>query len=88
VGSGSRVISDPDTKVLNLGRSLLVDLVDRHDFTISLLDSSKSSQKVPKSRLSHHSVGGENSHSVEFWLRFDRRGQSSADNLIFIKSCH
>lgn len=88
VSSRSRIISDPDTKVLDLCGSFLVDLINRNDFTVCLLDSSQSSQEVPESRLGHYSIRGEDSHSVKFWFWFDLRRQPSADNLIFIKSSH
>jgi hypothetical protein len=35
VGAGTRVVADPDTKVLDLGRALLVDLCQRVSLSVS-----------------------------------------------------
>jgi hypothetical protein len=86
VGAGARVVSNPDTEVLDLERALLVDLVERNDFTVGLLDFSELHQKVPESRLGDHIVGSENSHAVEFgsWVGVSR--QVTADDLVFLEA--
>lgn len=49
VGTGSRIVSEPDTEVLDLEWSLLADDVEGNDFTGRLLDLSEFHQKVPES---------------------------------------
>lgn len=85
VGTRSRVVSDPDTEVLNLGRSLFVDLANGNNLTSSLLNSSELGQKVPESRLGNNSVRGKDSHSVELGLRIDLARELSSDDLIFLQ---
>lgn len=85
VGTGSRVVSDPDTEVLDLGRSLFMNLANRNDFTSSLLNSSELGQKVPESRLGNNSVRSKDSHSVELGLRIDLARELSSDDLIFLQ---
>jgi len=48
VGARSRIITNPDAKVLDLEGSLLVDDVQGDDLTIGLLDFAKLHQKVPE----------------------------------------
>lgn len=84
VGTRSRVVSDPDTKVLDLGWLVFRDDVQRNNFTRSLLNLVQLLQKVPVSGLSNNVVWCKNSHSVQlwFWNSFGRK--SSTDNLVFI----
>lgn len=65
VGTGSRVVSEPDTEVLDLQGLLLVDRVDGDDFTGSLLDLLELSQEVPESGLGDNLVGCKDPHSAK-----------------------
>lgn len=88
MGTGSGVVSDPDTKVLNLGWLGLANDVQRDDLTGSLLDLVQLLQEVPVSRLSDNVVGSKDSHSEQLWL-WDRLGwESSSDNLVLVQTGH
>lgn len=65
VGAGSRVVSEPDSKVLDLERLLLVDGVHGNNLTGSLLHLSKLTNEVPESRLGDRLVDGKDPHSVQ-----------------------
>lgn len=88
VGAGSGVVSDPDTKVLDLGWVSLVDLVDRDDFTGSLLDLVQFLQKVPVTGLGDDLVCGEDSHSEQLWFRNGLSWQTTANDLVFSHVYH
>lgn len=88
VGSGSRVVTEPDTEVLDLGRTLLVDLVDGHNLTVGLLNSSQTGQEVPEAGLGHHGVGGEDAHTVELRLRLLLAWEATTDHLVFVETTH
>lgn len=45
----------------------LLYLINSHNFTRSLLHLLHLLQKVPKSRLCHHSIGSKEPHSKKFW---------------------
>ena len=49
VGTRARVVTDPDTKVLDLGGGLFVDQVDGNNLTGSLFDSAELGQEIPES---------------------------------------
>jgi hypothetical protein len=84
----ARIISDPDTEVLDLERTLLVDLVESDDLAVGLLDFSQLHQEVPESGLGHDIVGSKHSHAVEFgcWVGVSR--QVAADDLIFLEATY
>jgi hypothetical protein len=88
VGTGTRVVTDPDTEVLDLVGSLLVDLVNGDNLTSSLLNSSELGQEVPESRLGNNSVGSKDSHTVELGLRLALGRETTANNLVFIETTH
>ena len=88
VGTGTRVVTDPDTEVLDLVGSLLVNLVDGDNLTSSLLNSSELGQEVPESRLGNDSVGSKDSHTVELGLRLALGRETTANNLVFIETTH
>ena len=48
MGSGSGVVSDPDTEVLDDKRVLLLDLLDRDDLSGGLLELTQLTQEVPE----------------------------------------
>lgn len=88
VGSGARVVAQPDTEVLHLGRAFFVDLVNRHDLTVGLLNTAQALQEVPEARLRDNDVWCEDAHAVE--LRLWRRlgGQMAADHLVLVHASH
>lgn len=65
VGARARVVSDPDTKVLDLVGVLLRDSLDANDLTGRLLDLSELLHEVPVSRLGNNSVGSEDRKTVK-----------------------
>lgn len=88
VDTGTRVVTDPDTEVLDLGRSLLVDLVDGDNLTSGLLDSSQLGEEVPETGLSNNRVWCEDSHTVELWLWLLLSWQVTANDLILVETTH
>merc|ERR1711977_593778 len=57
VGTRARIVSDPDTEVLDLHWALLVDNVQADDLSVRLLDLAELHQEVPETRLCNHGVG-------------------------------
>jgi hypothetical protein len=86
VGAGSRVISDPDTEVLDLERALLVDLVEGNDLAVGLLDLAELHQEIPESGFGDHIIGSEDAHAVEFGGRVRLGRQMAADDLVFLET--
>ena len=100
VGAASRVVSDPDTKVLDLKGVLLVNLtnvsfyqvvghvstyrVDGDNLTRGLLDLLQTSQEVPVSRLGDNLVRGKDTHAVQSRRRVRLGRQMPADDLVFL----
>jgi hypothetical protein len=82
----SGVVSDPDAKVLDLGRALLVDDVQGDDLAVGLLNLAELHQEVPEAGLGYNSVVGEYAHAVEFrsWVGVGR--QVAADDLVFLEA--
>jgi len=65
VGTGARVVSQPDSKVLDGGGPLLVDLLAMDYLADGLLDLLQTIQIVPKPRFGHDAIGGEDAHPVK-----------------------
>lgn len=86
VGARSRVITNPDAKVLDLEGSLLVDDVQGDDLAIGLLDFAKLHQKVPEAGLGNDGVGCEYAHAVQLWGRVGLGWQVSSDDLVFCEA--
>lgn len=86
--AGSAVISDPDTKVLDVIGGLLWDFGNVQNFTVGLLelvvDLGVSSDKVPESALGNNSVWSKDSHFVESWLVGGGLWSSSTNNFIVL----
>ena len=98
VSTGTRVISQPDTVVLDFGVSLVdlpksaitlpnAYLVDSKNLTSTLLHLLKSVHEVPITGLSSDSVGSEKTHSVNFRFRV-RFGRKSTTNNVIIVNLH
>ena len=95
VSTRTRVVSQPDTVVLDFGVSL-VDLqksaimqrntyfVDSKDFTSTLLHLLESVHEVPVTGLSSDSVGSEKTHSVNFGFRVSFGRKSTTNNVIIV----
>lgn len=86
VRAGTRVVSDPDAKVLDLEGVLLVDHLDADDLTGGLLDLLETTQEVPVSGLGDRLVGSEDGHAVEGGGRVSLGGQVAPDDLVFLKT--
>ena len=86
VGAGAGVVSNPDTKVLDLEGSLLVDLVESDNLAVRLLDFSQLHQEVPESRLGHDIVGSEDAHAVQLGFGVGVSRQMTADDLVFLEA--
>lgn len=86
VRAGTRVISDPDTEVLDLEGVLLVDSLDADDLTSGLLDLLETAQEVPVSGLGDRLVGSEDGHAVEGGGRVSLGGQVAPNDLVFLKT--
>lgn len=86
VGSGSRVVADPDAEILDFQGSLLVDDIQGDHLAGRLLHFAQLHQEVPEAGFCDHSVGREDSHAVEFggWVHIC--GQMSADDLVFLEA--
>lgn len=87
VGSRARVVTDPDTEVLDLERTLLMDLIEADDLSVGLLHFTELHQEVPETGLGDNGVRSEYSHAVELgcWIRVS--GQVAANDLVFRKTC-
>jgi hypothetical protein len=86
VGTGSRVVSDPDAEVLDLQRVLLVDLVQRDDLAVGLLDFLELHQEVPETRLGDDLIGGKNAHAVKLGGGVGLAGEVAPDDLVLQKT--
>ena len=81
MGTRSRVVTKPDTVVLDDSVVLFDDLNAVQDFTGGLLHLSKLVHVIPELRLGNNSVRGEDDRSVCFWVRSIIGRGLSAHNL-------
>lgn len=88
VGTRSGVVSDPDTKVLDVSWVSFLDDVNRNNFTRSLLDFVQLLQEVPVSRLCNHSVWSKDSHTVQLWFWNVFSWQTTTNNFVFTETRH
>lgn len=88
VDTRSGLVSDPDTEGLDLGWGGLRDEVDGDNLTGSLLGLVQLLQEVPVTRLGHHGVWGEDSHSEQLWLWNGLGGETTTNDLILVQSRH
>jgi len=79
----TRVISNPDAKILDLERLPLAYLADGHDLTGGLLDLLQLLEEVPEAALGNDSIGTKNPHLVQLRHRLLDRGTSATNNKIF-----
>lgn len=86
MGSRSRVVPEPNSKILDLEGLSLLDFFHADNLASGLLELAKLTQKVPKSGLRDDGVGREDSHFVERSLGFIGRRQFAANHLEFTES--
>lgn len=83
VASSARVVSQPDTVVLDaLCGVRLLDLLYLDDLTIGLLDLLETSQKVPETRLGDDLIGCKDGHAVQGRVRVELVHQVAAHNSV------
>jgi hypothetical protein len=80
-GASAGVVSEENAVVLEAGGLLLVDLGGRHDLTLDSSDLVLSLHVVPELGAGVHFGGGEDSESVEGWLRGLLGRQASTDDV-------
>jgi len=83
VGSGSTIVSNESTEVLQHVWFLLTDLVNGKDFSGTGLHLVVLRQEVPESRLGDNGVDSKDSHSVQGWLGVVLCRLMTTNNLIF-----
>ena len=86
VGTGARVVADPDAEVLDLLGVLLVQGLDADDLTGGLLNLLQTTDEVPEAGLGDGGVGGEDGHAVQRGLGVGLGGQMAPDDLVFLKT--
>lgn len=82
VGTGARVVADPDTEVLDLQVTLLGDDIEADDLTVGLLDLTELGQEVPEPGLGHDSVRRKDAHAVKLGRGVSLGGQMTPDDLV------
>lgn len=88
VGTRSGVVTDPDTKVLNLGWVGLRDNVDRDNLTRSSLDLVQFLEEVPVTGLGNDNVWSKDSHTEQLWLWNGLSWETTTNNLVLSKTRH
>jgi len=83
VSSAAGVIADPDSKVLDFLRTLLMDHVQRYNLTGTLFDLPELLEEIPEAGFSDDGIGSEEAHAVKLGSRIRIRGQFAADDLVF-----
>ena len=86
VGTATRVVTDPDTVVLDLQRALLVDDVKTDDLAVGFLDFLELRKEVPEARLGDDFVGREDTHAVELGRGLRLGGEMATDDLVFFET--
>ena len=95
VSTGTRVVSQPDTIVLDFGVSLVdlpksaitrsnAYLINSKNLTSTLLHLLKSVHEIPITRLGSDGVGSEKTHSVNFGFRVSFGRKSTTNNVIIV----
>lgn len=86
VGTATAVITNPDTKVLDSKRALLVDGVDGYDLAVGLLHLLQLGKEVPETRLCDDLIECKDAHAVELGGGLSLRGQMAPDDLEFLQT--
>jgi len=88
VRSRSRIVANPNSKVLHFLWALLVNLVDGDNLAVGLLNLAELCKEIPEAGLGNNIVGSENTHTIEFWSRLGLGGEVAADDLVFPETTH
>lgn len=91
VGSGTRVITEPDSVVLDSTGVLLNELDAVKNLTGGLLHLTELTHEVPELGLGGNRVGGKDDHAVSLGVGVLLRGSLTADHLVlahFSSSSH
>lgn len=87
VGAATRVVTQPDTKVLHLQRGFLVNQATVDCLSGGLLHLPQLGDEVPETGLGHDMVRGEDPHPVQRGGRVLGRGQQTPNDFVFPKLC-
>lgn len=68
VGASAAVIAEPDTKVFDVCRPLLLNLSNLQNFAVGLFDLSQLAQQIPETGGGQHLVGGKQPHAKYRWV--------------------
>jgi len=85
VGSTSRVVSQPNSKVLDWAWVLLRDLWASNNLTDSFLQFLVQGHEVPESWLSRNNIWSKDSHAEERWFWNFVSWDTSSDDLEFFQ---
>lgn len=85
VGTGTGIVTQPDSEVLDLQRRLLGDLLEGHDLAGRLLELVQLTQEVPETGLGHNVIRGEDPHFVHSRVGLLVGGQLAANHLEFLE---
>ena len=85
VCTGTGVVTEPDTKVLDNIGLLFKELTDVYNFTVGSLQVVVSLDKVPEFRLCYQAIGSKDLHSVELalWVLLGRN--STSDHFVLVE---
>jgi hypothetical protein len=86
VSARARVVTNPDAKILDLERALLMDDIEGHNLASGFLDFSQLLEEIPESGLGNDGVGCENTHAVEFGGWVVVSWQMAANDLVFLET--
>ena len=86
VGASLAVVSQDNTVVLDGEGVLLKNLINRDDFTTSLLDLVLTRKEVPETALSKDGALGKEGHSVDGRLGSGLCGKMASNNLVLVVS--
>lgn len=84
VGAGARVVAQPDAEILDLERTVLVNLAQRHNLAVGALDLLELAQKVEEAGLGDNLVRGKDAHLVELGGGLGSGRQAAADDLVLV----
>lgn len=85
MGSRPRVITKPNTKILNFNWRLFGNLFHRNDFTRGLLKFFQLSQEIPETGFGHDGIRSEDPHTVQWSVCFFLSGQFASNDFIFLQ---
>lgn len=66
MGSRSRVVTQPNTEVLDLQRFCLMYNVDTNDFTTGFLDLLQLPEEIPESGFCNNFIRSKDAHAIDF----------------------